>query len=139
MLQGLLRKFGATEKDFKDLLPYAGCLIVGSKGLIATGSHNTDFRMLPAELFSKLEQKQPKSMPLSPGHYKEWIDACRGGTQPLSNFTNAGPYAEFLTIGSLATRFPEEVIEYSPVTGKISNHPAAAERLSYEYREGYRL
>jgi len=139
LLEKILRDHGAAEKDLKNLLPDAGCLILGSKGLLATNSHNTEVRLLPAEKFSNVEQKRPLTLPTTPTHYREWIDACRGGTMPLSNFEYAAPFAEFLNVGSLSTRFPGEAIEFDPADGRITNHPRAAEFLRYEYRKGWTI
>ena len=139
MLEQILRDHGATEKEFKGLLPDAGCLILGSKGLLATNSHNTEVRLLPKEKFDSVEQKRPLTLPASPGHYKEWIEACRGGPMPFSNFEYAAPFAEFLAVGSLSTRFPGEPIEFDPASGRITNHPRAAEFLRYEYRKGWTI
>ncbi len=140
MLSEILLDHGATENDVEQLLPYAGCLILGSKGLLATNSHNTTFTLLPRKKFDHVEQTRPKTMPLSPGHYKEWIEACRGGeAKPISNFEYAAPFAELLTVGSLSTRFPGETIDFDPVSGRITNHPRAAECLDYDYREGWTI
>jgi hypothetical protein len=140
MLGELLLDHGATREELETLLPDAGCLIVGSRGLLATTSHNTNFVLLPKEKFDHVEQGRPLSTPLSPGHYNEWIDACRGSdAQPISNFEYAAPFAEFLTVGSLSTRFPGETIEFHPVSGEITNHPRAAQFLDYKYREGWTI
>ncbi|CAN5501491.1 Gfo/Idh/MocA family oxidoreductase [soil metagenome] len=140
MLGKLLRDHGAGEGDLEDLLPDAGCLIVGSKGILATTSHNTTVRLLPADKFENVEQRNPLSSPTSPGHYKEWVEACQGGeAKPISNFGYAAPFAEFLAVGSLSTRFPGEEIEFAPATGAITNHPKAGEFLAYAYREGWRI
>ena len=69
----------------------------------------------------------------------EWIEACRSGSMPYSNFEYAAPFAEFLTVGSLSTRFPGEAIDFDPASGQITNHSRAAEFLSYEYRKGWRI
>lgn len=139
LLGELLLDHGATEEQLKELLSYAGCLIVGNKGILATNSHNTKFVLLPNKKFDHLQQQRPEDMPLSPGHYQEWIAACRGGEKPISNFEYAAPFAEFLTVGSLSTRFPGESLEFHPSTGKITNHPRAAEFLDYDYRDGYTI
>jgi hypothetical protein len=57
----------------------------------------------------------------------------------MSNFDYAAPFAEFLNVGSLSTRFPGELIEFDPATGQITNHPRAAGCLSYEYRKGWSI
>lgn len=139
LLGELLLDHGAAQEDLETLLPDAGCLIVGSKGLLATTSHNTKFLLLPKKRFDHVEQHRPQSLPLSPGHYHEWIEACRGGAEPISNFEYAAPFAEFLTVGSLSTRFPGEVIDFDPATGNITNHPRAAEFLQYDYRDGWTI
>jgi len=140
MLGEILLDHGAAKEDLDELLPGAGCLILGSKGLLATTSHNTQFTLLPREKFDGVEQGRPLRMPPSPGHYKEWVEACRGSeTKPISDFEYAAPFAEFLTVGSLSTRFPGETIEFHPTTGRITNHPRAAEYLDYEYRDGWTI
>ena len=140
MLGELLLDHGATPAELEKLLPDAGCVIVGNKGLLATTSHNTTFVLLPRPKFDHVEQRKPLTMPESPGHYKEWIEACRGGgAKPISNFEYAAPFAEFLNVGSLSTRFPGETIEFHPVSGRITNHARAAEFLQYRYREGWTI
>ena len=139
MLAELLRDHGARDAEMKDLLPDAGCLIIGSKGILATPSHNTSVRLLPKDKFENVEQRRPLKLPSSVGHYREWLDACRGGPTPWSNFEYAAPFAEFLNVGSLATRFPGEAIEFVPVAGQITNHSRAAELLHYEYRKGWTI
>lgn len=137
--QRILRAQGATDSELKELLPDAGCLIVGSKGLLATNSHNTTVQLLPHEKFENVEQRRPLTLPNSPGHYREWIEACRGGPKPLSNFEYAAPFAEFLNVGSLTTRFSGEGIDFHPASGRITNHPRAAALLSYQFREGWKI
>jgi hypothetical protein len=139
MLSGVLRDYGATDEDVKRLLPYAGCLIIGSKGVLATTSHNTEVTLLPRQKFDDVEQRRPLTLPGSPGHYREWLNACRGGPKPIASFDHMAPMAEFLTVGSLSTRFAGETLEFDPVSGRITNHPQAAEFLAYKYREGWKI
>jgi len=140
MLSQILLDHGAAESELEQLLPNAGCLIIGSKGLLATTSHNTTIQLLPAAKFAHIEQRKPLSTPPSVGHYKEWVDACQGsGVAPISNFEYAGPFAEFLAVGSIATRFAGETLEFVPASGTITNHPNAAALLAYDYREGWAL
>ena len=59
-------------------LPDNGVLYVGSKGKLFHGSHGGMPQLLPGTL---LEQARtvPKTMARSPGHYEEWVLACKGG------------------------------------------------------------
>ncbi|MCE9547032.1 MAG: gfo/Idh/MocA family oxidoreductase, partial [Planctomycetia bacterium] len=45
-----------------------------------------------------------KTVPDSPGFYKEWISACRGGQPATCNFDYAGPLAEAVLLGNVAYR-----------------------------------
>jgi hypothetical protein len=139
LFQGLLADHGVAESEFEGLLPPAGCLILGSRGLLATTSHNTTVTLLPESKFKGVDLGRLQTFPEVRSQYHEWIDACRGGPMPLVNFDYAAPFAEFLAVGSLATRFPGEAIEFNPATGEIMNHPKAAGYLSYEYRQGYSI
>lgn len=138
-LTGMLRDLGATDAEVKRIMNYAGCLIVGSEGILATASHNTTLDLFPKKKFDHVEQKRPLKLPIGSGHYAEWINACRGGPTPMSNFEYAAPFAEFLNVGSLSTRFPGEAIAFEPATGRITNHPRAAEFLAYPYRDGWTI
>jgi hypothetical protein len=139
MFDDILRDHGAPEAELKDLLPAAGCLILGSTGLLATTSHNTSVTLLPEKKFENVDLARLRNLPAVSNQYQEWIDACCGGPTPLANFEHAAPFAEFLAVGSLATRFPGEPIEFEPATGQITNHPRAAAFLQYEYRKGYAI
>jgi predicted dehydrogenase len=139
LLTDLLRDHGASQEEIKELLGYAGAVLVGSKGILVTNSHNTTFTLFPKDRFEEVQQRQPQTIPTSPGHYREWIDACRGGPMPLTNFEYAAPFAELLTLGEIATRFAGESLDYDPVAGRMLNHVEANQALSYEYREGWRL
>ena len=137
----ILLDHGATEGELGMLLPNAGCMILGSKGVMVLNSHNGKIlALLPRDKFDGVDRKQPRKMPKSPGHYVEWVEACQGsGVKPISNFEYSAPFAEFLNVGSLSTRFPGEELEFDPVSGKIGNHSGAASFLSYEYREGWTI
>ena len=82
-----------------------GVLYIGSKGKIHHSSHGGMPQLLPSELHEEAV-KVPKTMKRSPGHYEEWLLACKGGPKPVSNFDYAGPLTEILLVGLLALRAP---------------------------------
>ncbi|HOX00987.1 MAG TPA: Gfo/Idh/MocA family oxidoreductase [Candidatus Paceibacterota bacterium] len=139
LLEGILRDHGVPETEFADFLPSAGCLIQGREGLLATTSHNTTVLLLPEPKFEHVDLGRLHTLPAVQNQYQEWIDACRGSQTPLARFEHAAPFAEFLAVGSLATRFPGEPIEFEPETGQITNHARAAAFLEYDYRKGYAI
>ena len=61
--------------------------------------------LLPGALHEEA-RKVPKTIARSVGHYEEWLQACKGGPRPVSNFDYAGPLTEIVLVGVLALRAP---------------------------------
>ena len=128
---------GASEKE-KRGWAFAGTLIVGTKGSIHTTGHNMSFRLLPEESFQGVQRNRPESVERSRGPEMDWLEACRGGKAPWSNFDYADALNEFLMLGNVATQF-EGKIEFDPLACKIVNHAGANAALGGEYRKGWSL
>lgn len=139
LFEQLLREHGASGDDIKKLLLYAGAMIIGSQGILVTDSHNVNITLLPKERFAGVATDKPKTVEASQGHYRDWINACRGGPSPWARFEYAATFNEFLMLGDIATRFPGSRLEYDPLAGAIKNHTEGNQALSYEYRQGWRL
>ncbi len=119
-------------------LPDNGVLYVGSKGLMYHSSHGGMPQLLPAELHEEAK-KVPKTMPRSPGHYEEWIAACKGGPRPVSNFDYAGPLTEIVLLGVLSLRSPGKRLEWDSENLRVKNAPELSELIRPEYRKGWTL
>src|SRR5882672_10451913 len=78
-----------------------GHLFIGDKGKIL--SQKMRYRIIP-ESKMKAYGEPPKKLPRSIGHYKEWIEACKGGPPAGSNFDWAGPLTEVVLLGNVALR-----------------------------------
>src|SRR5436309_3012758 len=74
----------------------------------------------------------------SPGHYKEWVNACKGGKPCLSNFDYAAALTEAILLGVVALRAGKK-IEYDAQSGKVTNVASANQFLAREYRKGWEL
>jgi hypothetical protein len=116
---------------------HAGCLLVGSKGMLHANAHNTVVTLLPKEKFEGFAGPAP-SLPRSRGHEKEWLEACQGGAAALSNFDYSGPLAEFVLLGNVATLFGKS-IEYDPVAMQVIDLVETNAALEREYRAGWSL
>ena len=124
----------AGEKRWQD---HAGCLLVGTKGMLHSTGHNTSFTLLPEDKFKDF-QGPPSSLPRSRGHEREWLNACKEGPPAMSNFDYAGPLTQFVLLGNVATLFGDE-IRFDPLAMKIVNNSEANEALRREYRQGWSL
>ncbi len=119
-------------------LPGNGVLYVGSKGKMYHSSHGGMPQLVPSELHEAAAQV-PKSMPRSPGHYEEWMQACKGGAKPLSNFDYAGPLTEIVLLGVLALRAPGRRLEWNSAELKTKNAPDLDQFVHVDYRPGWKL
>ena len=114
-----------------------GILFVGSKGKILCGSHAGSPALLPEEL-SRSYKKPAKTLKRSPGHHKEWADACRAN-RPLdakAGFWYSGPFTEALLVGNLAVRLGRRV-EWDTKTMRSPNAPEADNYITKFYRAGW--
>ena len=129
---------GETPERKSKRLPFAGALIVGTRGTIHTTGHNATFRLLPQERFRGVETARPEKVDSSRGHEMDWLIACRGGKPAWANFDYASALNEFLMLGNVATQF-EAALEFYPQISRMANNQEADRALYSECREGWAL
>jgi predicted dehydrogenase len=115
-----------------------GRLLVGDKGfLLGTRVYPESRRREVAEI--------PRPIARSIGHYKEWVEACKGGKKPASNFDYAGPLAEAVLLGNVVLRvqlrekLTRHRLDWDPVAFKFPNLEEANQYLKRDYRAGWSL
>jgi hypothetical protein len=114
----------------------SGCVIVGNKGKMYSGSDYGDsYTLLPREQYRDYRPPQP-SLPRSPGHHAEWIRACKGGAAAMSNFIDySGQLAETVLLGNLPIRVGQRVTWDS--AKMQANVASAAQYIRPQYRKGW--
>jgi predicted dehydrogenase len=116
-----------------------GIIFIGDKGKIMGGSHGgAGARIIPE---SKMKQydRPPKTIPRSPGHHAEWVNACKSGQAAGSNFDYAGPLTEVVLVGNIALRMMHKKLYYDGPNMKVTNLPEANEYIHRQYRQGWTL
>jgi predicted dehydrogenase len=119
-------------------LPDNGVLYVGSKGKMYHGSHGGMPQLLPSSLHEAAKAVE-KTMKRSPGHYEEWVAACKGGPRPTAAFDYSGPMTETVLLGVLAMRSPGTRLEWNSAELKVKNAPELNQFVHTEYRKGWTL
>jgi len=118
-----------------------GHLFIGDKGKIL---NQDGYHLLPKSR-AKAYGDPPKKLARSPGHYVEWIAACKGGAPGGSNFDWAGPLTEAVLLGNVALRLQlrEELttkkLLWDSANLRFTNSDTANEFLKTEYRKGWTL
>jgi predicted dehydrogenase len=107
-----------------------GVLFVGEKGMLLADYSRR--KLLPEDRFADFTPPPP-SIPKSIGHYKEWVEACKGGGPTTCHFGYAGPLTEAVLLGNVAYRAGTP-IEWDAAALKVPNAPQAERFLRREYR-----
>ena len=107
-------------------------MIVGDKG-----------KMLRHELIPERRAKEfgkpPRVLSRSPGHYVEWIEACKGGLPAGANFVDhAAHLAEVVQLGNIALRTPGRLY-WDAAKLRFTNSDAANALVHPPYRSGWSL
>lgn len=107
-------------------------LYVGEKGKMM------GYRLIP-ESRMKAFGKPAKQLPRSPGHYREFVAACRGGPAAGANFVDhAGLLSEVCLLGNVAVRAEKRLLWDGPAM-RVTNDEEANRHLRREYRNGWSL
>ena len=79
-------------------------LFIGDKGMLLGSG-----KLLPEDRFKDFETP-PATLPRSPGHWVEWVNACKGeGPMPGSNFQYSGWTTEANHLGNVAYRTGKKI------------------------------
>lgn len=114
-----------------------GSLFIGSKGLLTTGCYGERTRLVPAA--KMMDYKfPPQLLTRSPGHYQDWIRACKGGEPSCSNFSVAGPFVQWMLLGVIAMKY-EGRLDWDAQQGRITNNKEANQWIAPKFRKGWKF
>jgi hypothetical protein len=128
-------------------------LLLGDKGeLFATDDFGANFflKLKDEKKFVKGEAHEAvKSVPVTLARiphrgdndlcqHLEWIDACKGGPTPYSNFDIAAYLTEINLLGCVALRVGRR-LEWDGPNMRATNAPEAAQFVTRVYRKGWAL
>jgi hypothetical protein len=121
-------------------------IFVGSKGYLGTSGRGEGVGLLPGKRWA--EYKLPDAyLQRSPGastgsnhaaHCRDWVRACKGGAPACSNFSIAGPYTEWLVLGSAAVHFEGKLL-WDNAKGEFTNNREANKWVKPTFRKGWEI
>ena len=130
------QRFQETMQDPDKRVPKPdGSAFIGDKGILTTGTYGDDTRLIPVE---KMQDYRfpPELLTRSPGHYRDWIRACKGGDPACSNFNIAAPFVEWMLLGVIALRVDGK-IEWDSVKMRVTNNADANKYVKPAMRKGW--
>ena len=127
-------------------LPGGGSLFIGEEGTMVL-PHVGMPSLYPLEKFAGFAMPEIEGR----NHWHDWVDAAMAGEQTTDGFDYAGPLAEAVQLGNVATRLavatlnpvngqlrdPQKVLEWDAEAGRFTNAPEADALLTKEYRDGF--
>ncbi|MEO8498304.1 MAG: Gfo/Idh/MocA family oxidoreductase [Planctomycetota bacterium] len=110
-------------------------LFLGAEGMLLTGFDK--YKLYPEEKFADFKPPS-RTIEKSPGFYKEWFAACKGGAPATCNFDYSGPLSETVLLGNVAYR-AEGSFAWDAVNLKASGNENVAQYLRTEFRAGWEV
>ncbi len=123
----------AVLKERHVSLKGANTLFIGSEGMLLCGFGSR--KLFPEDKFRDFEPPA-ETIPDSPGFYREWINACKGGEPATCNFDYTGPMAETVLLGNVAYRVGQE-FDWNAAKMEAKGCSAAEPLLRPAYRPGW--
>jgi Oxidoreductase family, NAD-binding Rossmann fold/Oxidoreductase family, C-terminal alpha/beta domain len=151
-----LRPSEDMTKDVKEVLdkvPDSGALLIGDKGSIfSDDDYGSRFFVKlkdEKEMVNGSTHEGAKAVPMTiprnrhpggadPKQHLEWIEACKGGPTPYSNFDIAAYLTEIILLGCVAMRVGKR-LDWDGPNMRATNAPEAARFVKREYRKGFEL
>ncbi len=115
----------------------SGVVLIGTKGCLTADTYGANVRLLPQSRHRDYKLP-PQFLSRSPGHYRDWIRACKGGEPACSNFSVAAPFTEIVQLGVLAARF-EGKLEWDSARMRVVNHAEANRHIRPVFRKGWEI
>jgi len=134
--EGGLKPPRPEEMDPAQPMPIQGLYFVGEKGVLWSGFSGGP-SLLP-EARNKAYTPPPKTTPRTIGHYKEWIEACKGGKPANCNFDFGSLITEAALLGVLAIRTGKQLY-WDAENLRITNEAEANQYVNEPYRAGWAL
>lgn len=124
----ILAEKGLSEKGMNTLF-------IGAEGMLLTGF--SKYKLYPEEQFADFKPPA-KTIEDSPGFYKEWFTACKGGAPATCDFDYSGPLSETVLLGNAAYR-AEGSFDWDAVSLTASGNEKVAPFIRTEFREGWEV
>lgn len=118
------------------MMPQNVVVIVGEKGSLLVPQGGDGYA------YFRRGMERPMEMPQARGgnHWHLWADRARGGDLPcLTPIEYGGRVSETLAIGAVASRFPNEQLEWDAAGMKFVGKPEADPYLTRKYRDGWQV
>lgn len=131
------KKPGMPSPMFNRQEAFKGIIVYGDRGILV-GDYDYRIVLLKGDMTHYKAPAREDLIPESPGHHKEWINACKTDLKTSCNFEYSGALVENNMLALVAYRVGKK-LEWDAATGKATNCPEAAQFMERKYRDGWTL
>jgi len=104
----------------------SGSVLIGSEGSIIVGSHSQGGRIIPEARMKETPKPPEVSYRCKAGnHLQNWVMACKGEDEAMSEFDYAGPLSEIIVLGDVAMMHPGKRLNWDAENMTITNSDEA--------------
>jgi predicted dehydrogenase len=121
----------------RELPKGGGSLIVGENGAVLSGIWSGSPQIVPRQRMRDY-QPPPQTIPRSQGHYRDWIEACKGGPPASANFEYGAGLTEIVLLGGVALR-SGGTLHWDGPGMAAPGTPEADRYIHGHFREGWEL
>jgi hypothetical protein len=118
--------------------PRRGSVFIGEKGLILNDGGDRKPNIFPENLRNSYKAPTP-SLARSNGHYKDWIEAIKGGPAASSNFDYGADLTEISLLGVLSLRLGGQKICWDAKKMEAKGLPEAEAFIREPVRKGWEM
>ena len=113
-----------------------GAIYVGEKGVMYYEGRGQAPKLFP-EALEESTTNLSFTLPETNGHWRDWIDAIKGGPTPSSHFTYATHLTEITLLGVLSLRLGSKKVHWDAESMTAIGMPEADQYIKEEMREGW--
>ncbi len=110
-----------------------GSIFIGTKGVMLL-PHIARPKLFPVEQYAGFKMPELQSA----NHWHQFVNAILGKDKTQANFDYAGPLTEAVLLGSVATRFPHQTLEWN-AKKMTFNVKDANQFVRRKYRKGWEV
>jgi hypothetical protein len=108
-------------------------MLVGTQGVIVV-PHVARPLLYPDKKFKSLKYPEVPAE----DHWGQFVQACLRGGPTSAGFSYAGPLAETVLLGCVASRFPQTTLKWNALELKFDDHEAN-QFIRRQYRRGWQV
>lgn len=114
-------------------------LYIGEDGVLVHETYGHNPHVFPSDRQEAAREVPESIRRIDTSHEMNWVNACKGETEPASPFDDAVPVTESMLLGVAALWAEDGIVRFDSESGTIPNDNRANDRIQYQGRGSWAL